>query len=374
MKGHRLLGKEFFFAVLATVFTVSVTFAASPENTPADRYRAVVKISKTGTVSVSKNEPVTENANKTGNVTAADEGDSTDSEGRVPVSATDRTEKIGVNLASRILTFYQGSDKVAMYPVGVGSIYTPTPIGYYTVENKETDPTWINPDDTSERIASGRNNPLGYRLIGFSGNYGIHGTNRPETVGGYVSNGCIRMREADVEDLYERVHVGTAVEVYYDRIVIDVAPDHRVSYYIYPDGYDRQPLSVSDVKRALAGYGVDPFEEEQAILQKINASAGMPTYVAEAYDLYIDGKKQPKRVLGKDGKLYLPAQILATALGCDLMWNNRDGVLTTSRGKAPGIVRSGILYVDDLFVNELFPLNGMLKPNLIYDMKRTNSK
>ena len=135
MKGHRLLGKEFFFAVLATVFTVSVTFAASPENTPADRYRAVVKISKTGTVSVSKNKPVTENANKTGNVTAADEGDSTDSEGRVPVSATDRTEKIGVNLASRILTFYQGSDKVAMYPVGVGSIYTPTPIGYYTVES-----------------------------------------------------------------------------------------------------------------------------------------------------------------------------------------------------------------------------------------------
>ncbi|EHM42473.1 hypothetical protein HMPREF0080_00607 [Anaeroglobus geminatus F0357] len=133
-------------------------------------------------------------------------------------------------------------------------------------------------------------------------------------------------------------------------------------------------MSVSDVKRALAGYGVDPFEEEQAILQKINASDGMPTYVAEAYDLYIDGKKQPKRVLGKDGKLYLPAQILATALGCDLMWNNRDGVLTTSRGKAPGIVRSGILYVDDSFVNELFPLNGMLKPNLIYDMKRTNSK
>ena len=92
MKGPRLLGKKFFFAVLATVFTVSVTFAASPENTPADRYRAVVKISKIGTVSVSKNKPVTENANKTGNVTAADEGDRTDSEGRVPVSATDRTE------------------------------------------------------------------------------------------------------------------------------------------------------------------------------------------------------------------------------------------------------------------------------------------
>ncbi|TIO46840.1 MAG: L,D-transpeptidase, partial [Mesorhizobium sp.] len=43
--------------------------------------------------------------------------------------------------------------------------------------------------------------------------YRIHGTNQPWTIGGAVSSGCIRMRNEDVVDLYERVNVGTTVEV-----------------------------------------------------------------------------------------------------------------------------------------------------------------
>jgi lipoprotein-anchoring transpeptidase ErfK/SrfK len=45
------------------------------------------------------------------------------------------------------------------------------------------------------------------------GEYAIHGTNRPSSIGGFVSYGCIRMYNADILDLYSRVTVGTAVVV-----------------------------------------------------------------------------------------------------------------------------------------------------------------
>ncbi|TIU25906.1 MAG: L,D-transpeptidase, partial [Mesorhizobium sp.] len=57
-------------------------------------------------------------------------------------------------------------------------------------------------------------NPLGARALYLgTTEYRIHGTNQPWTIGGAVSSGCIRMRNEDVVDLYERVNVGTTVEV-----------------------------------------------------------------------------------------------------------------------------------------------------------------
>lgn len=283
----------------------------------------------------------------------------------IPVSTE---KKIGINLASRILILYEGSTKIRMYPVGVGKISTPTPTGFYHVQNKETNPTWIDPDDMNIQVASGPANPLGYRWIGFYGTYGIHGTNRPDTVGSYVSNGCVRMHEKDVEDLYLLVRVGTPVTVYYDRIVIDSAPDHTISYYVYPDGYGWQNVSVQDVKRALAGYGVENLVEAPAIAAKIAASDGQPTYIAKAYDLIVDGRRVSQRAWGKEGILYVPAVSVATALRLDLHWNGSGRMLTSPYGAAPGIVRSDVVYVKAADAPALFHLAGRLTSDLQYEM------
>jgi len=57
-------------------------------------------------------------------------------------------------------------------------------------------------------------NPLGPRALTFSaGQYAIHGTNRPESIGTFASYGCIRMYTEDILDLFERVSVGTPVAV-----------------------------------------------------------------------------------------------------------------------------------------------------------------
>lgn len=57
--------------------------------------------------------------------------------------AAESEKKIGINLASRILTLYEGDTKVKMYHVGVGKTSTPTPTGYYAVQYKEVNPTWV---------------------------------------------------------------------------------------------------------------------------------------------------------------------------------------------------------------------------------------
>ena len=63
-------------------------------------------------------------------------------------------------------------------------------------------------------MAGGPDNPLGARAIYLGSSlYRIHGSNEPQTIGQAVSSGCIRMRNEDVIDLYERVKVGTKVIV-----------------------------------------------------------------------------------------------------------------------------------------------------------------
>ena len=66
--------------------------------------------------------------------------------------------------------------------------------------------------DLPRHMAGGINNPLGARAMYLGSSlYRIHGSNEPETIGQAVSSGCIRMTNADVEDLYGRVRVGTKV-------------------------------------------------------------------------------------------------------------------------------------------------------------------
>ncbi|MFX4262870.1 L,D-transpeptidase family protein [Pelotomaculum propionicicum] len=110
------------------------------------------------------------------------------------------SSQISINLANRRLSYNEGNRLIKAYPVGVGKPSTPTPTGRYSVVSKIVQPGGM----------------LGTRWMGLSvstGNYGIHGTNNPASIGGYVSNGCIRMHNQDVEELFPRVVIGTPVEI-----------------------------------------------------------------------------------------------------------------------------------------------------------------
>lgn len=113
--------------------------------------------------------------------------------------------QIRIDLSERRLYLYNQNQLVKVYPVGVGKIATQSPRGDFTIINKVPYPY------------SYRGGPLsvyGTFWMGLSKRgYGIHGTNRPSSIGKYVSKGCIRMYNQDVNELARLVPIGTPVKI-----------------------------------------------------------------------------------------------------------------------------------------------------------------
>lgn len=111
--------------------------------------------------------------------------------------------------ANRLFVKLDG-ETIRSYPVSTGKPETPTPEGEFVIKDRLTDPTWFW---QGRVFASGDpENELGTRWLGFDKpSYGIHGTIYPEKIGQPVSSGCVRMRNQDVEELYNVLPSGTKV-------------------------------------------------------------------------------------------------------------------------------------------------------------------
>lgn len=128
---------------------------------------------------------------------------------------------IVVKTKERRLYYLLGNGTAIRYPVGVGRADKQW-AGQSAISGKYLKPAWSPPEDLKRAnpnlppvIPSGApNNPMGEAAMTIAGGeYAIHGTNRPNSVGGFVSWGCIRMHNADILDLFARVAVGTPVIV-----------------------------------------------------------------------------------------------------------------------------------------------------------------
>jgi len=125
-----------------------------------------------------------------------------------------------INTPERMLYLVEGQGRAMRYGIGVGRPGF-TWAGVHTVTAKREWPDWTPPDDMLKRrpdlprhMEGGPENPLGARAMYLGSTlYRIHGSNEPWTIGTAVSSGCIRMRNEDVIDLYERIKVGTKVVV-----------------------------------------------------------------------------------------------------------------------------------------------------------------
>jgi lipoprotein-anchoring transpeptidase ErfK/SrfK len=119
-----------------------------------------------------------------------------------------------VKTGERRLYYVVGDGQALRYPVGVGKAGMQW-AGKAQIDGKYIKPAWASPSNTSRVIAGGSpSNPMGVAALTLSGGeYAIHGTNRPDSIGGFVSSGCIRMYNQDVMDLFQRVSVGTPVVV-----------------------------------------------------------------------------------------------------------------------------------------------------------------
>ncbi|MBG0625072.1 L,D-transpeptidase family protein [Enterobacter roggenkampii] len=186
-------------------------------------------------------------------------------------------EGIVVNLAElRLYYFPPGQNIVQVFPLGIGQLGLETPVTTTRVSQKIPNPTWTPTPGIRARsleqgiklppvVPAGPNNPLGrfaLRLGVGNGEYLIHGTSAPDSVGLRVSSGCMRMNAPDIKALFEQVRVGTRVQIINEPVKFSVEPDGK--RYI-------------EVHRPLA-----QVEGENPQVSPITHSAEFATFVSQA--------------------------------------------------------------------------------------------
>lgn len=123
--------------------------------------------------------------------------------------------RIVISIPDRKLAVMESDRVVRVFSTAVGAPKTPSPTGTFEIVNQIPNPTWYT---KGKVVGPGPANPLGTRWMGLSlKGYGIHGTNAPGSIGRNASHGCIRMRNHEVEKLFEMVAVGDVVELHGER-------------------------------------------------------------------------------------------------------------------------------------------------------------
>jgi lipoprotein-anchoring transpeptidase ErfK/SrfK len=124
---------------------------------------------------------------------------------------TPKNRTIVVSLEDRRLALVEDGQVKKIYTVAVGKPSTPSPVGTFKIVRRVANPVYHHDGIT---VQPGPGNPVGTRWMGLSlRGYGIHGTNLPRSIGKAASHGCIRMAQADLEELYTLVSIGDTVEL-----------------------------------------------------------------------------------------------------------------------------------------------------------------
>lgn len=206
---------------------------------------------------------------------------------------------IVVNVAEMRLYYYpNGSDTVEIFPIGIGQAGRETPRNWVTrVERKQEAPSWTPTANTRREYASrgeslpafvpaGPDNPMGLYAIYIGKLYAIHGTNANFGIGLRVSQGCIRLRNDDIEHLFQNVPVGTRVQIIDQPVKTTLEPDgsrwvevheplsrNRAEY----ESDRKVPLPITPVMRSfMSGEGVDVSRVSEALERR----SGMPVNIS----------------------------------------------------------------------------------------------
>ena len=180
---------------------------------------------------------------------------------------------IVVSLEDRKLALVEDGQVKEVYSVAVGKPSTPSPVGTFTIERRVANPTYRHNGKT---VLPGPGNPVGTRWMGLSKHgYGIHGTNEPKSIGKAASHGCIRMSQADLEEFYELVAVGDAVELVGER--------NQETAQLFGDGQNpaAQPVQTAQAAPAAGQIQAQAPVPEARNTQKANpAASAIATLVA----------------------------------------------------------------------------------------------
>ena len=223
--------------------------------------------------------------------------------------------KITLNIPSFQMTLWQDGKEVRTYPVGVGMLEFPIPVSVRSATSIEWNPVWIPPSsdwiDASSTVKPGEivlptdpRNPLGKVKIPLGYGYLLHQAKGPGDMGSLVSHGCVRVLQADLYDLAEKIVAAreldvpaakiaaakrskktliaelspaVPVEITYDTIVVEGG---KLS--IYPDVYERKLNTVANVRKELRESGVDDSQlSETEIKHMLARAAGRQKFLVD---------------------------------------------------------------------------------------------
>ena len=208
-------------------------------------------------------------------------------------------EGIVVNLAElRLYYFPPGENIVQVFPLGIGQLGLETPVTTTRVSQKIPNPTWTPTAGIRARslaqgiklppvVPAGPNNPLGrfaLRLGVGNGEYLIHGTSAPDSVGLRVSSGCMRMNAPDIKALFGQVRFGTRVQIINEPVKFAVEPDgkryievHRPLAQVEGENPQVAPISHSEDFATF----VSQSGNDKALIDKaLSRRAGIPVAVS----------------------------------------------------------------------------------------------
>lgn len=271
--------------------------------------------------------------------------------GSLPSVADASGYEIVINLPEMKLYLYRYGVPMKEYPIGVGNVVSPSRLGRTEIINRVSHPTYYPPDWYSKGLSPippGPENPVGTRWLGLGwSGYGIHGTNRPESIGTAASAGCIRMYNEHVEELTDFISVGTPVTFIYETITAWMDPITRRPYMkVVPDLYKLGTNTVENAQRIFEEQGIRaPDLDTDALHMLLSEASGLPQPIPLrlAVTLNDDVLDHAGYRLGTRELISLTA--LSEAIGEKLPWHQRAGdVLVHDRAVPGGVVVAGKPY------------------------------
>ncbi|KPZ69723.1 MULTISPECIES: L,D-transpeptidase family protein [Shewanella] len=220
---------------------------------------------------------------------------------------------IVINSAEMRLYYYpKGTNTVEVLPIGIGQVGRDTPENWVTqVYRKRANPTWTPTQKTREIYAAkgvelpdvwpaGPDNPMGLFALYVGNLFAVHGTNASFGIGLRVSQGCVRLREDDIEHLFNSVPVGTRVEFVNQPIKATVEPDGNRYLEVHQplsetieqfESNEQLPLTLNKQITAIVAHAdTDSFTLKRLLEQR----TGIPTRINTAQQAHNEQQLSPK--------------------------------------------------------------------------------
>ena len=206
-----------------------------------------------------------------------------------------------INLPELSLYHFEKGALKRRYSLGLGRSGWHTPSGRFEIINKARNPTWVVPpsiqrameargEEVVTRVPPGPGNPLGpYWMATSAPGVGIHATNRPWSIGHFVSHGCIRMFTEEIAELFPQIEVGTPVAIVYRTFKLALTPEGRVFLEAHPNSYRKKQDPRGQLEALLREHQLQDRVDWEKVEQVLKAQEGLAVDVTKT--LWSSGTK-----------------------------------------------------------------------------------